>query len=61
MFSDNVAQYPTIAVSDGKKKRKKSLLVANWLGADNIGPNPPALCSMKPSSRTDITIMNGAE
>ena len=61
MFSDNVAQYPTIAVNDGKKKWRKLPVLWKWLGAANIGPKPPALFSIQNKSVSDITSMNGAE
>src|ERR1700722_16972822 len=61
MFNDKVAQYPTIAVSEGKKKCRKEPVEWNRLGAESIGPTPPALCSIQKSSAKDITNMNGAE
>src|ERR1700744_5171056 len=61
MFNESVAQYPTIAVSEGKKKCKKEPVEWNRLGAESIGPQPPALCSIQKSSANDITNINGAE
>src|SRR5450631_3989008 len=61
IFNDSVAQYPTMPVSERKKKWKKLEFEWNWLGASSIGPNPPALCVIKPSSTSDITSRNGAE
>src|ERR1035437_9069289 len=61
IFNDSVAQYPTIAVSEGKKKCRKLSVVWNSLGAARIGPNPPALCTIQKSSPSDITSKNGAE
>src|SRR5271155_5367497 len=61
MFNDSVAQYPTIAVSDGKKKRRKLPVVWKRLGAESIGPKPPALCSIQKSRMNDMTSMKGAE
>src|ERR1700732_2181197 len=61
MFRDSVAQYPTIAVSEGKKKRRKLAVVWKRLGAASIGPKPPALCSIPNSNVSDMTSMNGAE
>src|SRR5829696_120734 len=44
IFKESVAQKPTIPVSAGKKKVKKSLLVLNLDGCSKIGPKPlPAL------------------
>jgi len=41
MFNDNVAQKPTTAVSAGKKNLKKNdLLLVNFDGSLNMGPNP---------------------
>src|ERR1017187_2896158 len=48
-------------VSERKKKCRKLELVWNWLGASSMGPNPPALCVMKPSSTSDMISRNGAE
>ena len=42
MFSARVAQKPTMAVSDGTKKRKNSAPVVKRLGRSRIGPRPPA-------------------
>src|ERR1700722_7587978 len=61
MFNDKVAQYPTIAVSEGKKKCRKEPVEWNRLGAESMGPQPPALCSIQKSSANDITNINGAE
>src|SRR6202161_1923107 len=61
MFSESVAQYPTIAVNDGKKKWRKLLVEWKRLGAESIGPKPPALCSIQNSRVSDITSMKGAE
>src|SRR5271154_89739 len=61
MFSESVAQYPTIAVNDGKKKWRKLPVEWKRLGAESIGPKPPALCSIQNSSISDITSMKGAE
>src|SRR5580658_9785308 len=61
MFSESVAQYPTIAVNDGKKKWRKLLVEWNRLGAESMGPKPPALCSIQNKSVSDITSMKGAE
>src|SRR5580658_3176150 len=61
MFSESVAQYPTIAVSDGKKKWRKLLVEWKRLGADSMGPKPPALWSIQKRRTSDITTMKGAE
>src|SRR6201985_2556404 len=61
MFKESVAQYPTIAVSDGKKNRRKSPVVWKRLGAESIGPNPPALCNIQKSKINDMTNIKGAE
>src|ERR1700712_2075024 len=61
IFSESVAQYPTIAVSDGIKKCRKLPVEWKRLGVESIGPKPPALCSIQKSSTSDITNMNGAE
>ncbi len=61
IFSESVAQYPTIAVNEGKKNFRKSPVVWNLLGAASIGPNPPALWYIYPSNPNDINNINGAE
>src|ERR1700761_7524537 len=61
MFRLSVAQYPTIAVNAGKKKRRNSCVLANRLGAARMGPSPCALCSMNASNINDSSAMKGAE
>src|ERR1700691_1828449 len=61
IFKLSVAQYPTIAVSDGKKNFRNPCVVVNLLGVESIGPNPPARCSMNPSSASPSTSISGAE
>src|ERR1700722_13906006 len=60
MFSATVAQKPTIPVSDGMKKRKKSALDWNLLGALRTGPRPPASLVIHHSSSNPTANMNGA-
>src|ERR1700741_3638404 len=50
-----------MAVSDGKKKCRKLPVEVNLLGADSIGPKPPALFSIQKSRMSDINSMKGAE
>ena len=61
IFNDSVAQYPTMAVSDGQKKCRNPDVVVNLLGAASIGPNPPALRTMKISSIDERINMTGTE
>jgi hypothetical protein len=42
MFSDTVAQNPTVPFSAGIKNFRKSEKVMKRDGADSMGPNPPA-------------------
>src|SRR6202167_3788499 len=50
-----------MAVNDGKKKWRKAPVEWKRLGAESMGPKPPAWCSIQKSSRSDITSMKGAE
>src|SRR5215471_6806269 len=60
MFSATVAQNPTMAVSDGTKKRKNSPELWNLLGALNTGPQPPACRTIHHSNASPTANMNGA-
>jgi hypothetical protein len=60
MFSESVAQYPIIAVSDGQNTFMNSPWVANFDGCDRIGPNPPALTYAHHKSAKPTTMRNGA-
>jgi hypothetical protein len=40
MFSESVAQKPTMPVNAGKKKCQNSVLFANFAGSSKIGPSP---------------------
>jgi hypothetical protein len=42
-------------------ERRRLLVEWKWLGAESIGPKPPALCSIQKSRVSDITSMKGAE
>src|SRR5271157_520205 len=50
-----------MAVSDGKKTAKNSLLEWNWLGVDNIEPKLPALMRTQMSRAAAMTNMKGAQ
>ncbi len=59
MFSESVAQNPTIAVRLGANTLR-SCPSGIFDGCDSIGPNPPALAYAQPSSTRPITMRNGA-
>src|ERR1051325_482402 len=60
MLSATVAQKPTMPVRDGMKKRMKSAVEWNLLGALSTGPRPPALPVIHQSSSSPMPSMNGA-
>jgi hypothetical protein len=43
MFSETVAQNPTVAFKAGTRNFRKSAKLLNFEGADSMGPKPPAL------------------
>ena len=65
MFSESVAQNPTVAVTTGKNARRndspsRAPPTANALGALNIGPNPPAARIAHTKSANVSEMSNGA-
>src|SRR5262245_10298068 len=60
MLSDNVAQNPIIAVSDGTKTGTKSRIVGYLPGWDSSGPKPLASVTAHASNSAVITSTNGA-
>src|SRR5271168_3228583 len=50
-----------MAVNEGKQKWRKLPVLWKRLGAESMGPKPPALCSIQNNKVRDITSMNGAE
>src|SRR6202167_6526688 len=60
MLSASVAQYPTIAVSEGKKTARNAPVEWNWLGVESMEPKLPALMRTQMSSAVAITNMKGA-
>src|SRR5689334_19222661 len=51
IFSDKVAQNPTIPVSPGIKKCQKSRVEVNFDGCSRIGPSPPLTAVIAQSRR----------
>src|SRR3984957_1334448 len=52
MFSETVAQKPTVPLSAGIKNFRKSEKVTKRDGAESMGPNPPAALYAQPNSRS---------
>src|ERR1700761_7166078 len=50
-----------MAVNEGKKKCRKDPVEWKRLGAESIGPQPPALCSIQKSNANERTNIKGAE
>src|SRR5215510_14585125 len=60
MFSETVAQKPTVAFKAGTRNFRKSAKLLNLEGADSIGPKPPALLYAQPKSRRPTANKIGA-
>ena len=64
MFSESVAQNPTMPVSAGKKYFQNcpsfGWPTSKAEGCDNIGPNPPALLQAHQSSSNPSAMSSGA-
>src|SRR3712207_4698734 len=61
MFSESVAQKPTIAVSPGMKAPMKLPMSVNFEGWESMGPKPSAFTYAQMSSARPTTMRNGAE
>src|ERR1044071_5068024 len=67
MLSDRVAQYPTIAVTQGMNSATNCEKEAGWPERDSasarrrIVPMPPTLSAAQKSSASPVTMRNGAE
>ena len=61
MLSAIVSQYPTCADSAGTNAAHRSGHVSSRLGADSIGPKPPAALSAQPMSASASRTSTGAE
>ena len=61
MFSDTVAQKPTVAFNAGTRNlRRKSGSLRSVEGTESMGPNPPAVLYAQPSSSNPTASNTGA-
>ena len=60
MFSETVAQKPTVALRAGTRNLRKSAKFEKRDGAESIGPNPPAERYAQPSNSKPTASRTGA-